>query len=353
VLKAIGYLNFRFTRYVRDLQTAVVYLDGAAKASRHLAKIAIEDPETGRTIELTARRAMEAGMRHVEQVYGNLGKMSPFERQVAQTIMPFYGWQKHILGYVLKFPFDHPWRALVLSQLADRASEQVPASWPVRLQLLFFLGSPSSSGTVDAIDVRSLDPFRTTANYFSLTGWLESLNPALLAPVAMVDPQIIYGENVLYPGLSYTAFYGTEQAGATGNLATGISQVIPQVSAITSALSSIGSVRSTWNADPSSAVKQLLSNLNIPFVTPPVNLRQISAHGEAARYQAAKTLAYQAFQTGDFSAIQDYRSVPNPLNPDYTISPQQLEALWQLAKQRTPTLPPIESLLPPPTPFGY
>jgi hypothetical protein len=351
--KAVADINFRFTRYVRSLQVATVYLDGAAQALRKDARIALPAADTGRTVYLSAERAMEQGMRAVEDVYGNLGYMSPLERQVAQSIIPFYSWQKHVLKYVLSFPVDHPWRALVLSQAAIRASESVPASWPIRLQLLFFLGSPSKTGTVTAIDIRSIDPFRTTANYFTLTGWMQSLNPLLVAGPAMLDPEFVYGSNTLYPNLTYTAFYGQEVAGQQGNIVTGLSQIAPQLSAATSALSSISSVRSLWQTDRTAAIKQLLDNLNIPFVTPPVNLKQVAAHGEQARYETAKSAATTAFRSGTFKGIAGYRSVPNPLNPDYTITPAALEALYKLAKQEQPNVAPIESLIPPPTPYGY
>ena len=351
--KAVADINFRFTRLLRSLQVAVVYMDAAAKAARKDARLALPAADTGRTVYLSAERAMEQGMRAVEDAYGNLGSASPLERQVMQSVIPFYAWQKHIMKYVMSYPLDHPWRALVLSQAATRASEAVPASWPIRLQLLYFLGSPTPTGKVTAIDIRSLDPFRTTANYFTLTGWMQALTPLVTAPIAMLDPSFVYGSNTLYPNLTYTQFYGQEVAGPQGNLMTGLSQVTPQLSAATSALSAISGVRSLWQTDRPAAVKQLLDNLNIPFVTPPVNLKQVAAHGEQARYEVAKQKATTAFQSGTFKAIQGYKTVPNPIQPDYTITPAALERLYALAKAQNPGVAPIESVIPPPTPYGY
>ena len=134
---------------------------------------------------------------------------------------------------------------------------------------------------------------------------------------------------------------------------TGLSQVTPQLSAATSALSAISGVRSLWQTDRPAAVKQLLDNLNIPFVTPPVNLKQVAAHGEQARYEVAKQKATTAFQSGTFKAIQGYKTVPNPIQPDYTITPAALERLYALAKAQNPGVAPIESVIPPPTPYGY
>ena len=161
-LKAVADLNFAFTRYVRDLQASYLYTSASSKAA---ARVSVFDAEVGHDVEMTPARAMAEGMAATRRVYGNLDRMSPFERSVAQSVMPFYGWQKHILGYVMTFPFDHPYRALVLSQLAYNASASVPLAYPVRIQLLMFLGSPDGAGNMNAVDLRTLDPFRDIANY--------------------------------------------------------------------------------------------------------------------------------------------------------------------------------------------
>ena len=354
-LRALADINFRFTRYVRDLQAAIAYLDGAAKWERaHGAKITVEHPETGRLVEVTPERAIKEGMHHVEEVYGNLNRMSPFERSVAQSVMPFYGWQKHILGYVFSFPFDHPYRAMVLSQVAFNSSQAVPLADPLRIQLLMFLGGPDKNGNTAAIDMRSLDPFRDVANYATLTGFFEALNPALEAPLAMAfGPQAVYGESNLYPGVTYNAFYGIRTATPGGNLITGLEQFVPQVGALQSAVASATGVRSMWNTNRPAAIKQLLQSLNIPFVTPPVNLPQVAARGEAARFETAKAAAQNAFSSGDFSSLRGYTTVPYPLNTAYQVTPAQLQQIYNQALKTQPGVAPIESLLPPPTPFGW
>ena len=73
-LKAAADINFRFTRYATRMQTAVAYLDYMAKAERQSYFI---DEMTGEKMEMTKERAMDEGMRHVEQVFGDLRSMSP------------------------------------------------------------------------------------------------------------------------------------------------------------------------------------------------------------------------------------------------------------------------------------
>jgi hypothetical protein len=352
ILRAAADINFRFTHYVRDLQASLAYLDGAAKVDRRDGRVTIEDPETGREISVSSERAVKEGIHHVQEVFGNLNRMSPLERSIAQSIMPFYGWQKHILGYVLSFPFDHPYRALVLSQLAFNASQQVPLGWPIRIQFLYFLGSPDAQGNVNAIDLRSLDPFRDVANYGTLTGFFEALNPALTAIPSMRYPQFSYGDSQLYPGVTYNAFYGIQTTTGGGSWINALEQFVPQVAAVRSAAQAAGGYRTEWQTNKSAAIKSLLSSLNIPFVNPPINLKQIAAKDQNARFESAKAAAQTAFQTGDFSGLAGYKSVPNPLNTAYEITPAQLQVLYNQALQANPGVAPIESLLPPPSPYG-
>ena len=88
-------------------------------------------------------------MQNAVKVMGDLRRMSPFERDVARTMMPFYGWQKHILSYVLTYPADHPWRTVMLSQMAEYDTSHTPGGLPSRYQFLFFLGYTRCPGKRD------------------------------------------------------------------------------------------------------------------------------------------------------------------------------------------------------------
>ena len=349
-LKAAADVNFRFTRYVTRLQSSIAYLDYFSKAERAEKFI---DPVTGVETAMTKERAMAEAMHHVEAVFGDLRSMSPLERQVAKSVMPFYGWTRHILKYVLTMPVDHPWRAMTLALIAFENSNEVPKGLPERLQFLFFLGAPDKQGNVTALDTRFMDPLRDVANYASLGGWIQGLNPIFLAPAAMIDPQMVYGSTSLYPNLTYNDMYGIETAGAQGNLVSGIEQFIPQTGALQSAFQIAGNARQL-KTNPNAFYKTIFNDLNIPFAQPQkINLKQMAAHDEIARYQVAKTAASNAFQSGDFSSLAGYKTVPNPLNPDYDISVAQLEAVYNNAVQTYPGANPIDVILPPPTPAGW
>ena len=354
-LRALADMNFRFNRHVRALQYSMAWTDALGKWEReHGGRVDFEDPETGEMIRATPERAMKEAMHHVQKVFGNLGSMSPFERQIATTFVPFYGWQKHIISYIMSFPFDHPMRALILSQMAYHASNEVPLAYPIRLQFLHFLGGPDKNGNISAIDLRSLDPFRDVANYMSMTGVFESLNPAFGAGLSMAfGSQAVYGESSLYPGVTYNAFYGIRTASSGGNLITGAEQYIPQIGAIQSAIQLASGVRGEWKTNPTAATQTLLEQLNIPFVHPKVNLQQQAARTEAARYETAYKQSQAAFSSGDFSSLAGYPTVPNPLNPAYNITPAELEAMYNAQLKAIPGVSPSESMVPPPSPYGW
>jgi hypothetical protein len=354
-IRAVADLNYRLTNYVRNLQAAVVYLDGAAKVDRRDGIVTVEDPHTGREISVSSERAVAEGIRAVQKVYGHLGAMSPLERAVSQSVMPFYGWQRHILGYVMSFPFDHPWRAMVLSQMAYNSSKEVPLAWPIRIQFLLGLGSPDAQGNVSTIDIRPLDPFRDVSNYMTWTGLLESLNPAISAPMTMALGQeaAVWGSSSLYPNVSYNAFYGIETGSSGGSWSQALAQWAPQAGAIMSMFSAQSTVRREWNTNRSAAIKSLLESFELPFASAPINLKQQAARSETARYESASKAALAAFQTGNFGLLEGYTTVPYPLNPAYQVTPAQLEALYNEQQKAVPGVAPIETLVKPPSPLGW
>jgi hypothetical protein len=346
--EAAANINFRFTNYVSDMQRAIAYLDGVRAAGR---KGWINDPITGEKVELTADKAHWLGVQAAERVMGNLQSMTPLERSVARKIMPFYGWTKHILKYVLTYPVDHPWRAMFLSTLATQNSDSFSSGLDERMQLLFFLGSPDSSGNVTGIDVRQIDPFRDVANYATLSGWISSMNPIITAPFAAIDPGIIYGSNTLNPQVDYSSLYGTNVAQPSGGILNALEQEIPEVGALDSALGWSAQARAIKREGGSAALKDTLSALGFPWTPQKLNLQQISAKHEIDRYNQAKNDAVTAWQTGDFSALLKYPgTVPDPLQSGYNITPLALYRQYQRAQKAYPGLPPSETIASLPAP---
>jgi hypothetical protein len=337
-LKVIPQLMFKLTNYITDMQRSAVVLAGIGRAERH---------------GMTDARALEEGVKAANKVFGDLSHSTPLERNMLMTVMPFYGWTKHILQYVATYPVDHPYRAVFLAYLANMNSDEVSKGLYTRIQNLFFLGQPDAEGNVNALDVRFLNPLRDVANYATLGGLISSLNPVFSAPFAAVDPEVIFGNNVLYPNISYNSLYGVREASPAGGPWAAVEQFVPEVTALQAAIGQSSQYRNLAKSNPNAFAKVIFGALNIPFAqVQHLNLKQIAATQELDRYNVASAAATSAFQSGDFAALQGYGEVPNPLQGDYNISPAQLQAIYDATLKEAGGLPPSEVLPPLPAPAG-
>jgi hypothetical protein len=349
-LQVIPQGMFKLTNTITDMQRAAVVLSATSRATRRGTFI---DPVSGELVRMTPQAALHEGVEAANKVMGDLSRMTPLERNILTSVIPFYGWTKHILQYVALYPVDHPYRATYLAYLANLNSDSVSKGLYTRIQNLFFLGSPDQFGNVSAVDVRALNPLRDVANYATLGGIISMLNPVISAPFTMVDPEIVFGSNVLYPNISYNDLYGTRTAAPAGSLLTGVEQFVPEVTALDAALGLSSQYRNQLKSNPNSFAKTIFGALNVPFAqVQHLNLKQIAATQEIDRYQVARQAAEQAFQTGQFGGLAGYGPVPDPLQADYNISPAQLAALYQSSLARMPGIPPSEALPPLPTPPG-
>ena len=340
-LKAMADINLHFTTTVVHMQKGLSYLTAAARAEKKGYFY-----ENGERVEMTQERMAYEGMKATEKVFGDLRSMSPFERDVARTVMPFYGWQKHILQYVFTFPADHPWRTMMLANMAEYDTSHSPGGLPSRYQFLFFLGAPDAQGNVTAIDTRAVNPLRDVANYATWGGLISGLNPLFTAGFAAVDPQIIYGGNTLYPNLTYDQFYGISEAGPQGSLLTAAEQVVPQIGGMQSALQLAGQRQ---GMSDSQLIKSIGNQMNFPWVPQTINLNQETAKTALAQYRVTSNLASTAWQSGNFQPISDLGSVPDPRNPDYEIPVSQLEQLYNTLASEYPGVPPSTVATPPPS----
>jgi hypothetical protein len=348
-LKVIPQMTFKLTNAITDMQRAAVVLDGIKSAER---KGYVLD-EMGKRLDMTPQRALEEGIRTANKVMGDLSHMTPLERNVITTVVPFYGWTKHVLEYVATYPVDHPYRAMFLANLANMNSDEVSKGLYTRIQNLFFLGQPDSEGNVSALDVRALNPLRDVANYATIGGLISMLNPVISAPFAFVDPQAVFGSNVLYPNITYSQLYGVKSAAPSGNLLTVAEQFVPEVSSLDAAIGLSGQYRNLRKDNPNAFAKAIFGALNIPFAqVQHLNLKQIAATQEIDRYQQAAQAAQNAFSSGNFGQLAGYGDVPNPLQTDFNVSPQALEELYNQTLKQSGGIAPIEELPSLPAPAG-
>jgi hypothetical protein len=334
-LKVVPEFNYRITRFSTNLQRSIAFLDGLHHAAKKDSfYVDTFDEELGKTVrvkhDMTPQQAMDEAMQHTERVMGDVRNMTPIEFNYLTRAFPFWAWSNHVLHYVLQYPGDHPYRAMFLSQMSRISAQEQPEGLPLRSQLLFFLGNPDQSGNVSAIDMRAANPLRDTASYFGISGWLSGLNPVLTAPFASVDPNITFGTNVLYPNISYSDIYGSNEANPQGTPLGTLEGIVPEVSALDSALNLSGQYAYLQKGDRNAYIKKVFESLGFPWMPQHLNLKQIAGTNELDRYNQAKKAASNFWTSGDPSQLAGYANVPDPRNADYSISAQDLINLYNV-----------------------
>lgn len=122
---------------------------------------------TGATREAALARSFDAMVD-----YGNL---TPFERQVVRSVVPFYSWQKGILKIVTNMAMDHPIAAGITVQLAELNRELQREQYGTELPTAY-AGLIDLPG-VGTINTRGFNPFQDSAQLLTPQGIAASINP--------------------------------------------------------------------------------------------------------------------------------------------------------------------------------
>lgn len=136
-----------------------------------------------RTKGYTSEEATALAVEHANKVFGNMDELLPFERTVVRQILPFYAWSKHLLQYVSSFPFDHPWRASIVSGIGRAVQEDWAMQHnglPLRFQEYLWLGQ-NKKGDEITFPASGLMPFMQVGNMLTMAGFLSRIDPRLKA----------------------------------------------------------------------------------------------------------------------------------------------------------------------------
>lgn len=246
------------------------------------------------------------------KIFGDTRRMSPMERTITKTLIPFYGWTRTVLGYALSLPADNPWRVMILGNLSEQEQNDWNSSLPDNMKYLMFLGQPDASGNVTAIDVRGIDPMRDVGTYFTLAGFTSMFSPYIQAvgDLAGINPSTATPE--LYPDITYNDFYGTEQAkpDIAQGAANAIEGIVPQAAALDYAFKISSQMKYSRANDTKGFAYTLADYLNLPYLPQHINIRQEIARTTVDRYSVLEQQVEQALQTGNFSGLMGYNAVP-------------------------------------------
>ena len=247
------------------------------------------------------------GVKIANRFLANTLEMSPLERSVIRYVMPFYGWTRHVIRYVLRFPYDHPLRTSTLTAIANVSTMDDPTGIPLYMYRLFFMGQPDKFGNVGVIDTRQWNPIRDVSNYMSLSGYISGLNPFLSSILRTAGVNTLSASPELYPSLTYNAFYGTMEGSSGVSLPNALVQdMFPQVNTLQSYLSSTSYLRHLFKTNPARAEQQLFAGLGIPWVPYSVNLKQEQIRSQIDQYDMAKSAVNAALMANNMVFLNGY-----------------------------------------------
>lgn len=283
---------YGYNQFVDDVVRASI---GASQKKRFLAK----GFSTGAAEALTSQ-----AIRRAFQAWDD---MTPMERSVMRSVVPFYGFAAYATKFALRYPFDHPFRASVLNSITRAELTDAQTGLPEYIRDMILLGDPRANGVVKALNVSPFNPFGGVPSMFTVAGFTGQLNPVITGVLESIGVDVQQGGPQLYPELRYDPETGRLVADPSGNVLSNIiGNTIPQLSGVTSLLGWNDQFNATLRRDPGAAGRMLLSNFGIPILTKNVNIGDQLIKSEMARLQDQETARKEALSTGNLSILNAF-----------------------------------------------
>ena len=286
----------------------VSYLEGKTKAER---------------LGLDEAAAKTAGVELANTVLQDWDAMTPVERSVIRMAFPFYGWMKHIVGYTMHLPVDHPWRVGILSNFARNEWEDWGTGIPERFYQMLYFGKTDEWGTIKAqknpfgqggfsgaINLRGTNPFSDVANYSTLAGFLGQMSPVASGILEAAGFNSATGRADLYPSTVYDPVLGRNIPKGKNPLQTIAFNVIPQLEPFMAQFGmTTTDMRLLREQNPQAYESNILSAMGIPFVPREINLQREAALAEIARHSDAKNALNEALRSGDWTRANSFPQI--------------------------------------------
>ncbi len=272
----------------------------------------------------------EKGLELVGKAFVDHASLTPIERQIAKSVIPFYAWTRHLLKYAFTYPIDHPVRAGIIANLATSEFSDQLSGLPRDFAQLFFLGDK-------AFDIRQVNPFRDMGNDVTLAGFIGSLNPAAGGVFRALGVNPVNASGELYPELTVDPNTGKLVTQRKENVIQAEAETfIPQVQGIEGLLGFSDQLRTLHKNDPSAYWSTLARYLHFPWIPRNINIPQARASEELNVYRVSQQDVSKAMKTGDFSRVDQYDKVPFQ---GHLVPPSVLQSLYQLLQGKTPYTP--------------
>lgn len=317
----------RFDEFVTNVQRADALLAGEARALRK---------------GMTPAAAREAGLQHAYKALVDIDGMNPWERNVVRQVFPFYAFMRHTLKYILTYPIDHPLRASILSRISDIEGKDFGSGLPQQLQTLFYIGEPDAEGNQTGVEMKQFNPFRDTGSYFTLAGFMQSLNPALSIPFSAMGIDKFTGSTGLYPDVEVDPKTGNLIAKRPPNAPwNAVTTIVPELDAIDHFFGLTKDMRDLKARNPEAYKNRLWATLFLPFQPKRANKGEEAAGMQRNELAVMQQEVARATRTGDTSALDKYPLIPYQ---GQLIPPQILEAFLKAAKKKRPNVSPKAAL---------
>lgn len=301
-----------------DMYRSMAYLHGTDKAL---------------TRGLTREAAEAAGVQASRRILQSWDRLTPVERTVVRNIFPFYSWAKHLLGYVTRFPFDHPLRTSVTASLIQAELDDYGTGLP---QMFFSLidvtgianrlGYDPGEGQKVMLNLEGANPFRDIGSYASLLGFMAApltgeagsvgslgsvtaqMNPAaqVFLRAAGIDPA--EGLPDLYGDVSYDPATGGLRVSTSFNPLFDIPQAIIPQTRIAFDLAGVNrDFQNLLRYNPDAAVRRLVSSAGVPVMwRSQFDPQSEIIKAEVRRYEDVQRTRSEALRSGDLSQLGRY-----------------------------------------------
>lgn len=279
--------------------------------------------------------ASKAGIELARKTLADWSAMTPFERGVMRSIIPFYGFQQHAVRYVLRYPLDHPLRAEIMGKLGQAELDDLNDTLPARMLGTLFLGGEGNGKRI-GISGTAFNPFGDVANMMTLAGFLGSTNPVIQTVLESVG--VDFGTAELYPTLRFDPETGRLAGSHPNPLAAFAGNVIPQTRLATALMGANGEFSERLRTDPAGAWRQLASAGGIPVVWRTYDLGAERMKTEVARQKSAQEVLSDALRSGNWSEAVRYPSLREAYESLRSIPQQEREAFSPVSPQQVRTL---------------
>lgn len=282
-------LSYSLNGMIDDMYRALAYLYGKRKD--------VPNPEAY-GVEL-ANKVMQDWNRH-----------TPFERSALRYALPFYGWIKHILGYVFTYPFDHPMRAAFVGNFARTEIADRETGLPDRFDNMVQI-SGDEEGRGQFLSLRGANPFADVSEYLSWEGLVGNLNPMAQVFLESSGVNPITGSAELFPATTYDEETGRLKAARPSVWSTAVRSFVPQAGVVQDIFLPSADTQRLAREQPDVYQARIASGLGVPFgltsVFPPRG-REFDLREEIARAGIALNTQMwndvrEGLKSGDWSRI--------------------------------------------------